>query len=125
MRTNWLFHCPALTSLKTVLGTMVRSSGLTFPWNCGKRKLSIAFEGAITIFLLDHLYTAFLGIIYTYFSFILQRILILLDRYIQLVVLLCLMNSPCLNKVTYSPTDSDWFVALLALVVIGQSNFSV
>ena len=41
-------------------GTMVRSSGITFPWNCGKQKLSIVFEGAVTNFLLDHLYTAFL-----------------------------------------------------------------
>lgn len=43
--------------LKRVLGTMVRSSGITFSWNCGKQKLSICFEGAVTIVLVTIIYT--------------------------------------------------------------------
>ena len=43
--------------LKRVLGTMVRSSGITFSWNCGKQKLSICFEGAVTSFLVTIIYT--------------------------------------------------------------------
>lgn len=42
--------------LKRVLGTMVGSSGIT-SWNCGKQKLSICFEGAVTIFLVTIIYT--------------------------------------------------------------------